>query len=62
MEGLPIQANPVNRLHSREFTGLRQEAILVCGNLNKMIYFPLGKNRSKFCKKIVKLSFYKIIP
>lgn len=37
-----------NRLHSREFTRQRQEAIIGCSILNKMTCISLGKDRSKF--------------
>ncbi len=37
-----------NRLHSREFTRQRQEVIIGCSILNKMICISLGENRSKF--------------
>lgn len=37
-----------NRLHSREFTRQRQEAIIGCSILNKMTCISLGENRSKF--------------
>lgn len=37
-----------NRLHSREFERQRQEAIIGCSILNKMICLTLAEIRSKF--------------
>jgi len=37
-----------NRLHSREFTRQRQEAIIGCSILNKMTCISLGENRLEF--------------
>jgi len=37
-----------NRLHSREFTRQRQEAVIGCSILNKMICLTLVEIRQKF--------------
>lgn len=37
-----------NKLHSRDFERQKQEAIIGCSILNKMISLTLGQVRSKF--------------